>query len=80
MASCSVDVETSGVFWFIILMPQVQTILGATAKHGKTILQFAARSGNKESFEAVLAAVTEAFNTDKVKTISVPQGTVSLQP
>eukprot|EP00752_Nemacystus_decipiens_P012128 g10753.t1 len=48
---------------------KVQKMLGATAKHGKTILQFAAGSGGKENFEAVLAAVKEAFNAEKVKSM-----------
>lgn len=57
----------------LAVMPQVQTILGSTAKHGKTILQFAAGSGNKESFEAVLAAVKKAFNVEKVRQVSAPE-------
>lgn len=59
-------------------MPQVQKILGSTAKHGKTILQFAARGGNKEGFEAVLAAVKEAFSADKVNSVSAPEESLSV--
>lgn len=58
----------------INVMLQAQTILGSTAKHGKTILQFAARSGSKESFETVLAAVKESFDADKVNSVSALEG------
>ena len=64
----------------LYVMPQVQTILGATAKHGKTVLQFAAQSGNKESFEAVLATVKKAFNAEKVTSVPAPEITLSPAP
>lgn len=40
----------------------------SAAKHGRTILQFAARSGGKEGFEAVLAAAKNALPASEVKT------------
>lgn len=66
--------DSGGIFSMIAEMPQVQTIMGATAKHGKTILQFAAQSGNKESFEAVLDAAKEAFSANKVSSVCALDG------
>lgn len=38
----------------------------STAKHGRTILQFAARSGSKEGFEAAVIAVKQALTATEV--------------
>lgn len=48
-------------------------MLGSMAKHGKTILQFAAQSGSKQGFEAVLDTVKATLPGDKVG-FSVPLG------
>jgi len=40
--------------------------LRSTAKHGTTILQFAAQSGSEECFAAVLAAAMEELGTEEV--------------
>lgn len=52
-------------------MFQVQTTLRSTAKHGTTILQFAAQSGSKECFAAVLAAALEELGTEEVDSVFV---------
>lgn len=52
--------------FFERVIPQVLILLGSTAKHGRTILQFAAQSGNKEGFEAVLGTVKGLLPGDKV--------------
>ncbi|CAN0539249.1 unnamed protein product, partial [Ectocarpus sp. 12 AP-2014] len=50
---------------------KVQAMLTSKAKHGKTILQFAAQSRDKESFGAVLAAVKGTTAAQKGTDVTV---------